>query len=54
MASARLAVGPRVRGASMHDAQVVDELDIALLAVELGAETLGEGLDGVHGVELLV
>jgi hypothetical protein len=41
-----------VGGARVHDAQVVDELDVAVLAVELDAVLLGEVLDGGEGVHL--
>lgn len=54
VASAGLSLGSAVRFASMHDAQVVDELDVALLAVELGAETLRKLVNSVHSMHLLV
>ena len=38
----------------MHCGEVVDELDVALLAIEPRAELLRQVLDGVHGVHLLV
>ena len=54
VSSARLPIGSLVCFAGVHDAQVVDELDVALPAIELGAELLRQVLDGVHGVHLLI
>ena len=51
--TARLAVGTAVSLAGMHDAQVVDELDIALLAIKLGAEALCKLLDSMQSMQLL-
>jgi hypothetical protein len=52
--SARLPIGSLVRFAGVHDAQVVDELDVALPAIEAGAELLRQVLNSVHGVHLLI
>ena len=54
VASAGLALCSTIRFASMHDAQVVDELDVALLTVELGTETLCKLVNSVHSMHLLV
>ncbi len=54
MSSARVPIGPPVCLASMHDAQVVDELYIALLAIEPCAESFRQLLDSLHGVHLLI
>lgn len=52
VACARL-VGLAIGGTSMHDAQVVDELDVPLLAIKLGADLLGRLFDCLDGVHLL-
>lgn len=52
--SARLPIGSLVRFAGVHDTQVVDKLDVTLLAIEPGAELLRQVLDSVHGVHLLI
>lgn len=54
VSSARLPIGALVCFSSMHDAQVVDELDIALLAIKLCAELLCQVLDNMHGVHVLI
>lgn len=54
MSGACLPIGPLVRFASMHDAQVVDELYVALLAIKLRTESFCQVLDNMHGVRLLV
>lgn len=54
MATAGLAICATIGSAGMHDAQVVDELDVTLAAPQLGAEALGQLLDGVQGMQLLV
>lgn len=54
VSSACLPIGSLVCFASMHDTQVVDELYVALLAIEPGAESFREVLDNMHGVHLLV
>jgi hypothetical protein len=54
MASAWPTVVATITRASMHDAQVVDELDVALFAIEFGAETLCKLLDSMHSMQLLV
>jgi hypothetical protein len=51
---ARLPIGSLVRFAGVHDAQVVDELDVALPAIEAGAELFRQVLDRVQGVHLLI
>jgi hypothetical protein len=52
--SARLAVDSLVCFTSMHDAQVVNELDVTLLAIELALELLCELCNQCHGKMLLV
>jgi hypothetical protein len=50
---ARAALGRgTVGGARVHDAEVIDELDVAFLAVQLRAVFLGELLDGVESTVL--
>lgn len=54
VSSARLPIGSLVRFTGMHDAQVVDELYVALLAIKLCAEAGRQVLNSMHGVHLLV
>jgi hypothetical protein len=53
VASAGLAVVAMIACTSVHDAQI-DELDVALLTVEFGAETFGQLFNSIHGMLLLV
>ena len=50
----RLPIGSLVCFASMHDAQIVDELYVALLPIEPCTEPFREVLNYMHGVHLLV
>jgi hypothetical protein len=43
-----------IRCTSMHDAQVVDELNVALLAIKFGADLLGRFLHCVDSMHLLL
>lgn len=54
VASTGLAIVSAICLTSMHDAQVVDELNVTLLAIKLAAEALCELTNSVHGVHLLV
>lgn len=38
----------------VHDTQIVDELNVALLAIKLGADLLGYVLHGVNSMHLLL
>src|SRR5690242_7173630 len=49
-----LPIGSLIRFTSMHDAQVVDELYVALLTIELRTKSFGQFMDDMHGVHLLV
>jgi hypothetical protein len=53
MASAGLAFATTICLTSMHDTQVIYELDVALLAVKLGAKAFCELFDGVQSMHLL-
>lgn len=53
VASAGLAVATTICFAGVHDAQVVDELNVALLAVKLGGKPLCELAHNVHSMHLL-
>lgn len=53
VASAGPAIAATIRLTSVHDAQIVDELDVALLAVDLGAKPLCQVAHDVHSVHLL-
>lgn len=54
MSSACLPIGSLICLASMHDAQVVDELYVALFAIEPCTESFRQFLNNVHGVHMLV
>jgi hypothetical protein len=53
MTSAGLAIGAPVCLTSMHDAQVVEKLNVALLAVKLCAKALCKFFDSIHSMQLL-
>lgn len=53
MARARLAVGTSIRPTSVQDAQIVDKLNVALLAIELHAKALCQLFNRMHGMHLL-
>jgi hypothetical protein len=54
MTSAGLAIAATIRLTSMHDAQVVEELNVALLAVKLCAEALCKLFDSIQSMQLLL
>jgi hypothetical protein len=54
MTSAGLAIGTAVRLTGMHNAQVIEELYVTLLAVNLGTEALRKLLNSMHSMQLLV
>jgi hypothetical protein len=53
MTSARLAIVATICLTSMHNTQIVDELDVALLAVKPGTKAFCKLLYSVHGMQLL-